>query len=147
MRLTQHTDYALRVLVYLGLTGDRLVTIQEISDAYGISKNHLMKVVQRLVRGDFVESTRGQKGGLRLKAHPTRTRVGDVVRYMEPDLSLVECFRDEANCVLTPACRLRQIMQKSIAAFLSELDRYTIGDLLDRSVRRDLESILHIENA
>ena len=105
-----------------------------------------MKVVQKLVRAGYVESIRGAGGGLRLNQHPTRIGVGDVVRYMEPDLCLVECFRDEALCVMSPVCRLRGIFRHAIEKMLTELDAYTIGDLLHRSVRDDLIDILHIHD-
>ena len=131
MRLTQYTDYSLRVLIFLGLRSDRRCTIREISEAYGISRNHLMKVVQQLVAEGYVESTRGVGGGLMLAHAPERLGIGDVVRAMEPDMGLVECMRQNNECVITDACRLHGMLIEARDAFLSVLDRYTLADILD----------------
>lgn len=130
MRLTQYTDFSLRVLIYLGLKGQELSTIQSISEAYGISRNHLMKVVQQLTRTGYVESVRGQHGGLRLKMAPTEIRLGALVKEMEPDLALVECFRENNQCVITPACILPRMLNEATRAFFDVLDGYTLEDLL-----------------
>ncbi|APA84960.1 Rrf2 family transcriptional regulator [Paraburkholderia sprentiae WSM5005] len=131
MRLTDYTDYALRVLVYLAVRGDGLSTIQDISQAYGISKNHLMKVVQQLGELGWVETVRGRNGGLRLGAQSLTLTVGDVVRVTESDFALVGCLPDRQGqqrpCVITSQCRLRGALQAANLAFLTELDHYTIG--------------------
>ncbi|NML33995.1 Rrf2 family transcriptional regulator [Paraburkholderia antibiotica] len=133
MRLTDYTDYALRVLLYLAVRGDGLSTIQDISQAYGISKNHLMKVVQQLGEHGWVETVRGRNGGLRLGAQTLTLTVGDVVRLTESDFALVGCLPDRQGeqrpCVITPHCRLRGALQAANQAFLAELDRHTIGDV------------------
>src|SRR5574338_129028 len=106
MRLTDYTDYTLRTLIYLGLRRDELVTIQQVADGYGISKNHLMKIVQRLAQDGLVESVRGRSGGIRLRVAPEAVNIGRVVRAAEQDFILVECFERKNNrCVLSPACR------------------------------------------
>jgi Rrf2 family transcriptional regulator, nitric oxide-sensitive transcriptional repressor len=133
MKLTDYTDYSLRVMLYLALRREGLSTIQEISDAYGISKNHLMKVVQRLGELGWVETIRGRNGGLRLAADSLALPVGDVVRQTESDFALVGCFPDEHGerrpCTIEPHCRLKHALAAARDAFLAELDRYTIGEL------------------
>ncbi len=136
MRLTTYTDFSLRVLTYLGLRADRLATIHEIATAYGVSQNHLMKVVNQLGHAGFVETVRGRNGGLRLARAPAAIRVGDVVRRMEDDFQLVACFggNDESGrgggCVIAPDCRLAGAFDEALHAFLAVLDRYTLADLL-----------------
>jgi Rrf2 family transcriptional regulator, nitric oxide-sensitive transcriptional repressor len=133
MKLTDYTDYSLRVMLYLALRRDGLTTIQEISDAYGISKNHLMKVVQRLGELGWVDTIRGRNGGLRLAAGSLTVSVGEVVRQTESDFALVGCFPDEngerRSCAIEPHCRLRHALAAARDAFLAELDRHTIGEL------------------
>ena len=135
MRLTVFTDYALRVLIYLALDPDRRVTIRDIADAYGISRNHLMKVVNTLTRAELVEASRGVNGGLTL-AHPAdEITVGEVVRKTEDDFDLVECFRPDNQCAITPECTLKTVFGQAQSAFLSELDAHTIADLISQSQR------------
>jgi Rrf2 family transcriptional regulator, nitric oxide-sensitive transcriptional repressor len=121
MRLTDYTDYSLRVMLYLALRRDGLATIQEISDAYGISKNHLMKVVQRLGELGWVDTLRGRNGGLRLAADSLSLSVGTVVRHTESDFALVGCFPDEhgerRGCVIEPQCRLKHALAAARDAF------------------------------
>jgi Rrf2 family nitric oxide-sensitive transcriptional repressor len=135
MRLTDYTDYSLRVMLYLAVRGEGLATIQDISDAYGISKNHLMKVVQRLGELGWVETVRGRNGGLRLFEHSGSLTVGEVVRATESDFALVGCFPVEGgshrHCVIQSQCRLKGVLEVARHAFLSELDRHTIGELAE----------------
>lgn len=141
MRLTLYTDYALRLLMYLALKPDALATIQEVAEAYGISRNHLMKIAQELGRGGFVETVRGRGGGLRLKTDADRIRIGDVVRATEDDFRLVECFDPTSNrCVITGPCRLRGALAEALDAYLAVLDRFTLADLVTQ--RTPLEDIL-----
>ncbi|MDZ7789527.1 MAG: Rrf2 family transcriptional regulator [Xanthomonadales bacterium] len=144
MRLTQYTDFSLRVLIYLGLHDDRRCTIREISDAYGISRNHLMKVVQQLAAEGFIESVRGVGGGLTLSSDCSCLNVGRIVRAMEPDLGLVECMRPGNECVITPACELTGMLAEARKAFLDVLDRYTLADVLTGPRRRELARLLDI---
>ncbi len=131
MRLTRHTDYALRVLMYLGLRGDRLSTIHEIATRYGISENHLTKVVHQLGRQGLVKTVRGRNGGLMLGRPAARINVGKVVRLTEPDFEIVECFdRETSQCVLRGACVLQTALSEAVRAFLAVLDGYTLADLL-----------------
>ncbi|MFP8783731.1 RrF2 family transcriptional regulator [Planococcus plakortidis] len=132
MRLTMYTDYSLRVLIYLGTKEDgKLTTIQEISDAYHISKNHLMKVTFELGKAGFIETVRGRGGGIRLADRPENINVGTVVRRMEEDFHLVECFSSETNtCPISPICGLRGVLGKALHAYLAVLDEYKLQDLL-----------------
>jgi Rrf2 family nitric oxide-sensitive transcriptional repressor len=134
MRLTDYTDYSLRVLLYLCVRPSGLSTIQEISDAYGISKNHLMKIVQQLGELGWVETVRGRNGGLRLSSRSRELTIGDIVRKTESDFALVGCFADQEDatrprCVIQPNCRLRGVLAAARDAFLAELDKHTVGEL------------------
>lgn len=130
MRLTFHTDYALRLLIYLAVRPDRLATIKEISEAYDISRNHMMKVAHELGQSGFLETVRGRGGGLRLSRPPEEIRLGDVVRAMEEDFRIVECFDRERNtCIISGACRLKGILNEGLQAWLAVLDRHTLKDL------------------
>ena len=133
MRLTLYTDFALRMLMYLSLAGDQPSTIQEVASAYGISRNHLMKVAQKLGQLGFVENIRGRGGGMRLARRPEDIRLGDVVRGTEEDFRQVECFDAERNtCVLTPACCLKSILSSALSAYFDVLDQHTLADLKAR---------------
>lgn len=131
MRLTDYTDYSLRTLMYLGLNRERLVTIQDIADTYGISKSHLMKVVHQLGLAGLVETIRGRSGGLRLGMEPEDINIGAVVRRTEPDFMMVECFdRQISECILSPSCELQSALRKATVAYLAVLDEVTLADLL-----------------
>lgn len=140
MRLTVYTDFSLRVLMYVALHPDRRPTIGEIASSYGISKNHIMKVVHQLGVAGYIETVRGQSGGMRLARSADAINLGEVVRRTEPDLALVPCFEPtNSACVITPACKLRRALHEARAAFLAVLDSYSLGDLIDnREVLRDL---------
>ena len=131
MRLTVYTDYALRALMYVAARPDRLSTIAEISTAYGISRNHLMKVVNQLAVAGFVETVRGHQGGLRLARPPEAINLADVVRQTEGDSGLVPCM-DAAQpgyCAISPACRLKGALAKASQAFFSVLEDFSLEDL------------------
>ncbi|SRR5690554_1009618 len=130
MRITRYTDYSLRVLIYLAVKSEGLATIKEIADSYGISKNHLMKVVYELNQRGYVETIRGKGGGLRLRRVPEEIRLGRFIRETEQDLALVECFGAESQCRIGPLCGLRGILSEALEAFFDVLDRYTLADLI-----------------
>ncbi len=125
MRLTRYTDYALRVLIYLGLHCDRLCTIPEIARAYGVSQNHLTKVAHDLGKAGFVESERGRLGGLRLAKPAAAISVGAVVRIMEGE----DCIADCETCVIAPACRLASAFDEAREAFMAILDAVSLADI------------------
>lgn len=130
MRLTTFSDYSFRVLIYLGSAPEGLATIGEISAAYGISSNHLMKVVHRLGQLGYVETVRGKGGGMRLGRPPAEINVGEVLRATEDSFNLVECM-DGGDCRITRACVLRHALAEARDAFLKVLDGYTLAQLLE----------------
>lgn len=131
MRLTKHTDYALRVLLYAGTWPDRLISTEEISQAYGISNNHLVKVVSELGKLGLLEVKRGRQGGLRLARPPQEINLGALVRATEPDFHMVECFdRDSNTCPIMKICTMIRPLREAQEAFLAALDRYTLADML-----------------
>ena len=130
MRLTTMTDYAMRLLMYIAHQPNRLCTIAEIAAAYDISEAHLMKITHQLGLAGFIETVRGKGGGMRLAAAPEKINLGQVVRRMEPDFALVECFAADNDCVLTRGCRLAGIIADARDAFLAQMDRHTLADLV-----------------
>ena len=131
MQLTHFTDYSLRTLIYLGAHPDRLCTIAEIAEVYGVSVNHLMKVVSRLATRGYVETVRGKGGGLRLARSARLINLGEVVRDMEERFDIVECF-DAArqDCPLLPACALKSILNDARRNFLATIDRHTLQEVI-----------------
>lgn len=132
MRLTNYTDYSLRVLIYLASKEKgELSNIKEIADAYHISKNHLMKVTYELGKMKVIETVRGRGGGIRLALNPEEINIGAIVRQTEDDFNLVECFDPERNmCAISPACKLKGVLHKALKAYLEVLDGYTLADLV-----------------
>ena len=143
MNITQHTDYALRVLMYLGAVPERRVTIKEVAERFDISRSHLMKIVTELVAKGFVDGARGKGGGLRLARAASEIGLGDVVRQLEPSLALVECFGTQSHCVLDPACQLKGALDSALQAFLAALDRVSLADLVGNDTR--LHEVLGLE--
>ena len=132
MRLTNFSDYALRLMMYAAARKDQLITIEETAALYGLSRAHLMKVANQLTRAGFLKAIRGRNGGLSLAKEPETIRLGDVVRSTEPDFALVECFESGNQCLITPRCKLRGVLGEAMGAFMRTLDRYTLADLLLR---------------
>jgi Rrf2 family transcriptional regulator, nitric oxide-sensitive transcriptional repressor len=137
MHLTVFSDYTLRVLMYLALERTRLATIPEIAAAYGISENHLMKVVHQLARAGIVESVRGKGGGVRLARPPEEIRLGAVLKASEGDAPIVECLSDDDadTCRITSSCRLKGILVDAFDALYASLDEHTLADLVERPRR------------
>jgi Rrf2 family nitric oxide-sensitive transcriptional repressor len=133
MRLTQWTDYALRVLIYCAadLKRETAPTIAEVAQAYGISRSHLMKIVMRLSALGWLETTRGRGGGLRLTMSPQDISVGRIVRQMEEDFRTVECFDSATNtCRLDGSCRLKHGLQSALNSYLAVLDSLSLADVM-----------------
>jgi len=131
MRLAEYTDYTLRVLMSCAARPRELITIGALAEHHGVSKNHLMKIVNDLARQGVIETTRGRGGGLRLLKDPADIRIGDVVRAAETDFRLVECFDPGTNaCRLAPACRLKHLLDSALRAYFRELDGATLADLV-----------------
>jgi len=129
MRLTLYTDYSLRVLLYLAYKKDKMVTITELAEFYEVSRNHLVKVVHNLGIQGYILTTRGKNGGLRLGRPANEIVIGDVVRKMEPDFELLECFNVATDhCVITKSCSLKSVLIGARDDFLKTLDQYTIAD-------------------
>jgi Rrf2 family nitric oxide-sensitive transcriptional repressor len=145
MRLTTFTDYSLRVLIYLAVSNDDHTTIREISERYGISRNHLMKVVQELSQRGYVIALRGKNGGLRLNKAAADISIGMLIREMENDLALAECLGENNQCILTPACQLKAVLAEALQAFFTTLDAYTLEDILPGRKRAELVKILGID--
>lgn len=145
MRLTMYTDYSLRVLLYLALLPEgKKATIQEIATNYQISKNHLMKVIHQLGKLGYIKTIRGHGGGIVLNQRPEALVIGEIVRKTEDDFYCVECFNQKDNrCIITPSCKLRNIMYEATQSFLAVLDQYTIADLL--TTADDLKQLLNLK--
>jgi len=139
MRLTQWTDYSLRVLMYCAQCESlqTVATIQAIADQHGISKSHLTKIVMTLAADGYLLTSRGRGGGIRLGRPATQIGLGDLVRTTETDFQMVECFRDApSSCALMPDCYLKQILAEALDAFLTKLDGVTLADLMNTTQER-----------
>ena len=141
MRLTTYTDYTLRVLTRLALRPRDLTTISEIVDSYGISKNHLMKVIHRFGIAGYIETVRGRYRRIRLRKRPGDINIGEIVRRMEPDFDLVPCFTASNACVIEPVCVLKDALADARDAFRTALERYTLVALV--APRRKLAALLN----
>ncbi len=144
MQLTQYTDYSLRVLIYLSLIeADELRTIGDIAGFYGISRNHLVKVVHNLANHGIIHTIRGKHGGMRLARPASRISIGEVVRLTESNFDIAECFNKASNnCVITPVCTLKSILAEARSLFLQELDRHTIADAVTK--KTSLSKRIHL---
>lgn len=130
MHLTIFTDYTMRVLIYLGLRRDGLVTISDIAKAYGISENHLMKVVHQLAQRGYIETVRGKGGGMRLAREPHEINLGQLIRQTEGDGSLLACLDGNGGCCIQNTCSLVGILREAQTALFAVLAKYTLADLL-----------------
>lgn len=141
MRLTNYTDYCLRVLIFVAARPEQRTTIAEIARSYGISENHLVKVAHFLGKAGFLENVRGRGGGLQLALPASKINVGAVVRSAEGSALPAACFDSSApKCAIAPACRLRGVLGEAVEAFYAVLDRFTLADLV--AERAQLRAIL-----
>lgn len=131
MRLTSHTDYALRVLMALSMSTDRFVSVAVLAERFGVSMTHLQKVVQHLVHTGWISSARGRGGGVRLAMSPSEIRIGAVVRSIEPDFALVACLSAEGTCPLAAGCGLQAAICEARSAFFAVLDGHTLASVAD----------------
>ncbi len=146
MRITSFSDYALRLLMYAAVKHPAHVKIADVATAYGISKNHLMKVTHELALAGYLETVRGRNGGLRLARPASEINVGQLLRLTETGSALVECFNPASNtCVLTPACQLRFLLRDAQEAFFSRLEEATLADLVGRP--RELSALFVVSAA
>lgn len=133
MQLSKFTDYSLRVLIYTAAKHPDKVSISELAEAYGISRNHLVKVVNQLANLGYLDTTRGRGGGVLLGQPAGDIVIGDVIEAVEPGFNMAECFQLGSNhCRLTPVCRLKGIMNDAKTAFLRELSRHTLADVVQQ---------------
>jgi len=131
MRMTLHTDYALRMLIYLATSKDDPSTVNDVAERYGLSRNHLLKVALNLKNMGLVTTTRGRSGGIRLALAPERINIGALVRQVEDDFALVECMKpDGGHCRISPACRLKGVVREALDAYLAVFDKYSLADLI-----------------
>jgi Rrf2 family nitric oxide-sensitive transcriptional repressor len=130
MHLTTFSDYSMRVMMYLGLQRQSLVTIANIAQAYQISENHLTKVVHQLAQRGYIETIRGKGGGMRLAKEPKDINLGKVLRETEGGSGLLPCIDGEGDCCIMPACKLIRILYEAQEALYQVLDKYTLADLL-----------------
>jgi len=140
MRITLHTDFALRVLIYVGVNDGKLATINDIAQSFDISKPHLMKVVNFLGQRGYLDTVRGRNGGIRLMREPRHINIGQVVRETEETLDVIGCLGHRGYCPIERACLLRGALREATQAFLAVLDAYTLADLI--KPQRVLSSLL-----
>ena len=143
MQLTTHTDYALRLLIYLAIApAGRSATVQDAASRYGISANHMARVAQTLVQLGYIHSRRGRGGGLELAHAPGTLRLGRLVRETE-NLQLLECFGPASSCPIEPSCQLKRVLSRAQEAFLEVLDEFTLADIT--TGRAGLNRLLALE--
>lgn len=143
MQLTQFTDYSLRALIYIALRKESC-TIKEITEAYTISTNHMVKIIHNLAKIGLIKTSRGKGGGLLMAVAPEAIHLGKIIGQLEPHFDLVPCFnKEKANCCIAPACKLKGILHEAQAAFMGVLERYTLADVLHNP--NELSVLLNIE--
>ena len=132
MELTRFTDYSLRTLIFVALKKGELVSVREIAEAYGVSENHLTKVVHGLAKLGYLKTFQGRGGGISLGKNPSEITVGRIVREVE-GIEVVECLRKDGSgtCCIAGICKLQHALQRATDAFLSELDKLTLTDLVE----------------
>lgn len=133
MRLTLQTDFALRILITLAKTPERLRSVEEIATHFNLSHNHLMKTAQALAKHGFVKTVRGRSGGIKLDREACDICVGEVVRAIEPDLRMAECFqanKDGTKCALLPSCKLKPVLGEALSEFMAVLDNKKLSEII-----------------
>ena len=144
MRLTQFTDYSLRVLIYLALRSNERTTIDQLTNAYDVSRHHIRSVVHHLAKLGYIDSTQGKGGGVTLALKPEQISIREIVENTENDFHIVECFNPEGNsCPIEPLCVLKQALSEASKQFLQTLEDYTIADLI-KNKKTQLSGLLEI---
>jgi Rrf2 family nitric oxide-sensitive transcriptional repressor len=144
MRLTQFTDYSLRVLIYLALQPGKRTTIDQLTSAYGVSRHHIRSVVHHLAKLGYIDSTQGKGGGMVLAFKPEEVSLREIVENTENDFYVVDCFKpDSNNCPIEPICVLKQALSNASNHFLETLEKYTIADLINNK-KKPLSELLNI---
>lgn len=142
MQLTQFTDYSLRALIYISLRKESC-TIKDITEAYGISNNHMVKIIHNLAKLGLIKTIRGKNGGIIMASQPETINLGRLIKQLEPHFDLVPCFnRAKANCCIAPVCKLKSVLHEAQAAFIGVLERYTLADVLQN--KNELSVLLNI---
>ncbi len=143
MQLTQFTDYSLRALIYIMLRKESC-TIKDITEAYGISNNHMVKIIHNLAKLKLIKTIRGKNGGILMAAQPEAVNLSQLIIQLEPHFDLVPCFnKEKTNCCIAPVCKLKSVLHEAQAAFMSVLERYTLADVV--SNKSDLSVLLNIK--
>lgn len=131
MQLTMFTDYGLRTLMFLASNQSRLCNVKEIAEHFNISRNHLVKVVHKLAQLEYINTTKGKGGGIMLNLKPASVRLGDLVRALEPNMNLVECFDKKTNtCLMINTCKLKHRLMNANHAFIDSLNESTLEDII-----------------
>ena len=143
MQLTQFTDYSLRALIYITLRKESC-TIKDITEAYDISNNHMVKIIHNLAKLKLIKTIRGKNGGILMAAQPETINLGQLIVQLEPHFDLVPCFnKEKANCCIAPVCKLKSVLHEAQAAFMSVLERYTLADVVTN--KAELSVLLNIK--
>ncbi|HHT9802760.1 TPA: Rrf2 family transcriptional regulator [Legionella pneumophila] len=142
MQLTQFTDYSLRALIYITLRKESC-TIKDITEAYDISNNHMVKIIHNLAKLGLIKTIRGKNGGIVMASQPETINLGQLITQLEPHFDLVPCFNKvKANCCIAPVCKLKGVLHEAQAAFMAVLERYTLSDVLHN--KSELSVLLNI---
>ncbi|MBL7479326.1 Rrf2 family transcriptional regulator [Legionella bononiensis] len=144
MQLTQFTDYSLRALIYIALKKD-ICTIKDITEAYTISGNHMIKIIHNLSKLGLIKTTRGKNGGITLAVEPAKINLGALILQLESNFDLVPCFnKEKANCCIAPVCKLKNILYEARKAFMAVLNQFTLGDIVSNKI--ELNALLNIQS-
>ncbi|MCB1143737.1 MAG: Rrf2 family transcriptional regulator [Leptospiraceae bacterium] len=141
MQLNKYTDYSFRVMILLGADQEKLFTVNELSGLYDISKNHLVKVVHRLGKLGYIKTIPGKNGGIRLGMKPKDIKVLDVMKAMESNFFIAECFQSADLCRIAPVCNLKNVLYEALKGFEKVIAKYTLQDLI-KNKEKDLLSIV-----
>jgi Rrf2 family nitric oxide-sensitive transcriptional repressor len=145
VRLTQHTDYAYRMLIHAALRAPALTTVGEVAEDFHLSATHMNKVAQTLAAHGYLQTVRGRSGGLRLLREPQLIRLGQVARATEPDFQIAPCMAPDGDCPIYEPCVLRGALSEAADAFIAELDKWTLADLVKR--KKTLLTVITISSA